>query len=86
MVIHLAANASIVNGVESFQNIVYQIHSLGKALVVVEWLWREKGMGWWWVAVWLLWVRGGGGGGGRGGGSGGGGGRWSWLWVRVGRQ
>ncbi|MFO0264626.1 MAG: succinate dehydrogenase, partial [Planctomycetota bacterium] len=38
MVIHLLANASIVNGVESFQNIVYQIHSLGKALVVVEWV------------------------------------------------
>ncbi len=38
MVIHLLANASIVNGVESFQNIVYQIHSLGKALVIVEWV------------------------------------------------
>lgn len=38
MVVHLVANASILNGVESFQNIVYQIHSLGQALVVVEWV------------------------------------------------
>lgn len=38
MVVHLLANASIVNGTESFQNIVYQIHSLGDAVVIVEWL------------------------------------------------
>lgn len=38
MCVHLATNASILNGVESFQNAVYQIHSLGNALVVVEWL------------------------------------------------
>ncbi len=36
MVVHLLANASILNGVESFQNIVYQIHSLGNALLPVE--------------------------------------------------
>ena len=38
MCVHLATNASIMNGVESFQNAVYQIHSLGNALVVVEWV------------------------------------------------
>ncbi len=38
MVVHLAANASIMNGPESFQNIVYQIHSLGDAIFVIEWL------------------------------------------------
>ena len=38
MVIHLAVNASIINGTESFQNAVYQIHSLGKSLVIVEWV------------------------------------------------
>lgn len=37
MCVHLATNASILNGVEAFQNAVYQIHSLGNALVVVEW-------------------------------------------------
>ncbi len=37
MVIHLATNASILNGVETFQNLVYQIHSLGKILWIVEW-------------------------------------------------
>ncbi len=38
MVVHLTANASILNGVDAFQNIVYQIHSLGNALWIVEWL------------------------------------------------
>lgn len=38
MVVHLLANASIANGTESFQNVVYQIHSLGKGVVLVEWL------------------------------------------------
>ena len=38
MVVHLVANASIMNGVSAFQNIVYQIHSLGDAIIVVEWL------------------------------------------------
>ncbi len=38
MVVHLFANASINNGTESFQNIVYQIHSLGDLVLVVEWL------------------------------------------------
>lgn len=38
MVIHLTANASILNGVESFQNVVYQIHSLGNLLPAVEWI------------------------------------------------
>ncbi len=37
MCVHLVTNASILNGVESFQNLVYQIHSLGNALVFVEW-------------------------------------------------
>lgn len=38
MVVHLVANASILNGVESFQNVVYQIHALGNLLPVVEWV------------------------------------------------
>lgn len=38
MVVHLLANASIMNGVSSFQNIVYQIHSIGDAVFIVEWL------------------------------------------------
>ena len=38
MVVHLMANASIMNGVSSFQNIVYQIHSIGDAILVLEWL------------------------------------------------
>lgn len=38
MVVHLLANASIMNGVSSFQNIVYQIHSIGDAVVIAEWL------------------------------------------------
>jgi succinate dehydrogenase / fumarate reductase, cytochrome b subunit len=37
MLVHLSANASILNGVDSFQNIVFQIHSLGKILPVIEW-------------------------------------------------
>lgn len=37
MVVHLSANATILNGVEAFQNVVYQIHSLGNLLPVVEW-------------------------------------------------
>lgn len=37
MVVHLTANASILNGVESFQNVVYIIHSLGNLLPLVEW-------------------------------------------------
>ena len=37
MVVHLITNASILNGVETFQNLVYQIHSLGKALWLIEW-------------------------------------------------
>jgi succinate dehydrogenase / fumarate reductase, cytochrome b subunit len=37
MCVHLATNASILNGVEAFQNAVYMIHSLGNALVFVEW-------------------------------------------------
>lgn len=38
MCVHLLANASILNGAETFQNTVYQIHSLGSILWVVEWL------------------------------------------------
>lgn len=37
MCVHLITNASILNGVEAFQNAVYAIHSLGNALVFVEW-------------------------------------------------
>jgi len=37
MVIHLLTNASIWDGVGSFQAAVHQIHSLGKALPFVEW-------------------------------------------------
>lgn len=37
MCVHLATNATILNGVESFQNAVYAIHALGNALVFVEW-------------------------------------------------
>lgn len=37
MVVHLFTNASILNGTEAFQNAVYMIHSLGNALVLVEW-------------------------------------------------
>lgn len=37
MVVHLAANATILNGVEAYQNVVYQIHSLGNLLPLVEW-------------------------------------------------
>lgn len=38
MVVHLLANASILNGVDAFQNVVYMIHSLGNMLWLVEWL------------------------------------------------
>jgi succinate dehydrogenase / fumarate reductase cytochrome b subunit len=37
MVIHLATNASVLNGPASFQNNVYKIHSLGVLLPLVEW-------------------------------------------------
>ena len=37
MVVHLTTNASIMNGPKAFQNLVYQIHSLGNILPVVEW-------------------------------------------------
>lgn len=37
MVVHLATNASIWNGVETFQNAVFRIHSLGPLLPLVEW-------------------------------------------------
>ncbi|QDS92777.1 Succinate dehydrogenase cytochrome b558 subunit [Roseimaritima multifibrata] len=37
MVVHLATNASVLNGAETFQRAVYGIHSLGKLLPVVEW-------------------------------------------------
>ncbi|MBM4000705.1 MAG: succinate dehydrogenase [Planctomycetes bacterium] len=38
MVIHLLANASIWNGPATYQSAVHQIHSLGRALIVVEWV------------------------------------------------
>ncbi len=38
MTVHLLVNASLLNGAGSFQNNVNQIHSLGKILPVVEWL------------------------------------------------
>lgn len=37
MVVHLTTNASILNGVEAFQNAVYMIHSLGNILPLIEW-------------------------------------------------
>lgn len=37
MVVHLTTNASLLNNVQTFQRAVYMIHSLGKALVPVEW-------------------------------------------------
>lgn len=38
MVVHLLTNASINNSVETFQNAVFSIHSLGKVLWIVEWV------------------------------------------------
>jgi succinate dehydrogenase / fumarate reductase cytochrome b subunit len=37
MVVHLATNASVLNGPGTFQQNVYSIHSLGRLLPVVEW-------------------------------------------------
>jgi succinate dehydrogenase / fumarate reductase cytochrome b subunit len=37
MVIHLVTNASVINGPGTFQDNVYKIHSLGRALPIVEW-------------------------------------------------
>lgn len=37
MVVHLATNASVLNGPGTFQGSVYSIHALGKLLPVVEW-------------------------------------------------
>ena len=37
MVVHLTVNASVLNSAGTFQRAVYQIHSLGKILPVVEW-------------------------------------------------
>jgi succinate dehydrogenase / fumarate reductase cytochrome b subunit len=37
MTVHLLTNASVLNGPETFQNQVNTIHSLGKALPIVEW-------------------------------------------------
>lgn len=37
MVVHLTTNASLLNGVPTFQRAVMQIHSLGSALPIVEW-------------------------------------------------
>jgi succinate dehydrogenase / fumarate reductase, cytochrome b subunit len=38
MTVHLVANASILEGPGAFQRTVYQIHSLGKLLPLVEWV------------------------------------------------
>lgn len=38
MVVHLLVNASLMNGAGAFQKNVAQIHSLGKLLPLVEWL------------------------------------------------
>lgn len=38
MVVHLLTNASVLNSVQTFQNSVYAIHSLGKVLWIVEWV------------------------------------------------
>jgi len=37
MVVHLTTNASLLNGVETFQWAVYLIHSPGKLLPLIEW-------------------------------------------------
>ena len=37
MVVHLSVNASILNSPATFQSNVYQIHSLGRLLPLVEW-------------------------------------------------
>jgi succinate dehydrogenase / fumarate reductase cytochrome b subunit len=37
MVVHLVTNASLLNGIETFQRAVFLIHSLGKLLPLVEW-------------------------------------------------
>jgi len=37
MVVHLMTNASLLNGVATFQRAVFSIHSLGALLPVVEW-------------------------------------------------
>ncbi len=37
MTVHLATNASVLDGPATFQRAVYQIHSLGRLLPVVEW-------------------------------------------------
>src|SRR5258708_14179717 len=37
MVVHLLTNASVLNSPASFQRNVYQIHSLGAVLPLVEW-------------------------------------------------
>ena len=38
MVVHLIVNASVLNSVATFQNAVFNIHSLGRALLLVEWV------------------------------------------------
>lgn len=38
MVVHLLVNATMVDSPAAFQSKVYQIHSFGKALLVIEWL------------------------------------------------
>lgn len=38
MVVHLLTNASVNDSPAKFQSAVYQIHSLGSALVIVEWV------------------------------------------------
>lgn len=38
MVVHLVTNASLMNGVETFQRAVFGIHSLGALLPMVEWV------------------------------------------------
>ncbi|MGI9471397.1 MAG: succinate dehydrogenase cytochrome b558 subunit [Rubripirellula sp.] len=37
MTVHLATNASLLNGPETFQRAVYMIHSPGKLLPLIEW-------------------------------------------------
>lgn len=38
MVVHLVTNASLLNGIPTFQRAVYQIHSFGVVLPVIEWI------------------------------------------------
>ena len=54
MVVHLLTNASVINGVSAFQENVDRIHSLGKALWVVEWAFIFIPLGFHALIGWLI--------------------------------